>query len=66
MKLIVNGQPLEVPEGATVLDLLRCLALGTDAVAVERNGAVVRRARHAETRLEAGDQVEVVTFVGGG
>jgi thiamine biosynthesis protein ThiS len=37
-----------------------------DAVAVERNGALVRRRDWAAARLAAGDAVEVVTFVGGG
>jgi sulfur carrier protein len=35
-------------------------------VAVERNGAVVKRARHGEETLAPGDVLEIVTFVGGG
>jgi sulfur carrier protein len=42
------------------------LALGDGPVAVERNGDVVPRAEHASTRLERGDVVEIVHFVGGG
>jgi sulfur carrier protein len=37
-----------------------------DRVAVERNGAVVKKARHAEELLLDGDVLEIVTFVGGG
>jgi sulfur carrier protein len=62
----VNGEAREVPEGATVAALLQALALGGPGVAVEVNQEVVRRARHAEHALAAGDRVEIVTFVGGG
>jgi thiamine biosynthesis protein ThiS len=62
----VNGEEQTLPAGASVADLLRQLGLGAERVAVERNRGVVPRAAHAETRLVAGDALEVVTFVGGG
>lgn len=62
----VNGDDCEVPAGASVADLLRQLGLEPGRVAVERNRSVVPRASHGETRLEPGDALEVVTFVGGG
>lgn len=66
MRATVNGEPLELPDGLTVRSLLEQLSLAFDQVAVERNGAVVKRARHAEEKLEEGDVLEIVTFVGGG
>ncbi|NUP05798.1 MAG: sulfur carrier protein ThiS [Polyangiaceae bacterium] len=66
MKLVVNGDGLEVDEGTTVRALLDRLALGPGPVAVERNGEVVPRKTHADTVLSDGDQIEVVHFVGGG
>ena len=61
----VNGRETPLPSPASVAGALR--ALGLDGpVAVEVNGALVRRAAHRETPLRAGDRVEVVTFVGGG
>jgi len=66
MRATVNGEPLELPEGLTVQSLLEHLALAFDRVAVERNGAVVKRARHAGEKLKDGDVLEIVTFVGGG
>ena len=63
---MVNGEQREVPEGATVAKLLEILGATSDQVAVEVNAAIVRRARHHEVTLAAGDHVEVVTFVGGG
>jgi sulfur carrier protein len=66
VKLTVNGEPREVPEGTTLQGLLASLKIGAERVAVEVNAEVVRKAKHAEHRLQPGDQVEVVTFVGGG
>jgi len=66
MQLRVNGEAREVPYAVTVKALLEWLGLATNRVAVEVNAEVVTRARHAETVLKAGDEVEVVTFVGGG
>ncbi len=66
MKLTVNGETREVPQAASVSELLALLGLDAPRVAVEVNRAIVPRARHAEHRLADGDAVEVVTFVGGG
>ncbi len=46
--------------------LLGLLGVKPEHVAVERNRDLVPRARHAEATLDAGDDVEVVTLVGGG
>jgi sulfur carrier protein len=66
LKLSVNGEIREMPEGVTVRALLEAMELGRDRVAVEVNAEVVRRALHSECVLAEGDRVEIVTFVGGG
>jgi sulfur carrier protein len=66
MRVIVNDQATELPDTATVADLLVQLALPGTRVAVEVNRQLVRRVQHSDTRLNAGDIVEVVTLVGGG
>jgi sulfur carrier protein len=66
MQVFVNGQPREVPEAASLLQLLADLKLGRRALAVEINREVVPREAHASTRLAEGDRVEIVTLVGGG
>jgi thiamine biosynthesis protein ThiS len=66
MKLTVNGNPVELPDGSTVAALLVHLAVDAARVAVERNEDVVPRRTWTETQLSDGDAVEVVTFVGGG
>ncbi len=64
--VIINGETREVPAGSTIGTLLASLGLDARQVAVERNREIVPRAAYAETRLERGDQLEIVTFVGGG
>jgi len=66
MKLVVNGDALELEEGTTIAALVKKLGLDAGPVAVERNREVVPRADHATTRLSDGDVVEIVHFVGGG
>jgi thiamine biosynthesis protein ThiS len=66
LDLHLNGEPYQVAEGATVADLVAGLGRDPRTVAVERNGDLVPRARFAETRLGAGDRLEVVHFVQGG
>ncbi|MEY2786605.1 MAG: hypothetical protein RL277_2817 [Planctomycetota bacterium] len=66
IQIRVNGEPREVPEGTSVEALLGVLMLPRDAVAVERNARLVRKQERERTLLEAGDQIEIVTLVGGG
>ena len=62
----VNGRTMSVPAGSTVASLLLLLGVEKTRVAVEKNKDVVPRKSYDETALQAGDSVEVVTFVGGG
>jgi sulfur carrier protein len=66
MRIRVNGEDRDVADGATVASLLELLELPSGRVAVERNKRIVRRATHAETLLAEGDELEIVTLVGGG
>lgn len=66
MRLTVNGEVREAPEGTTVRALVEGLGLVDGPVAVERNREVVPRAEHASTLLADGDVLEIVHFVGGG
>jgi thiamine biosynthesis protein ThiS len=66
IEIVLNGERRAVPRGTRVDQLVALLELTPEQVAVERNRRLVRRAEHAATTLEAGDQIEVVTLVGGG
>lgn len=65
-ELIVNGKSEQYRDGLTVLALLEQRALAGKRVAVERNGEIVPKGRHAETVLAVGDRLEIVVAVGGG
>ena len=49
-----------------VSDLVRDLSLEGKRIAIERNGEIVPRSKHAETILVDGDKIEVVAAIGGG
>lgn len=66
VSITLNGEERRVAAGCTVADLVAALGLKATQVAVERNRELVRRADHAATVLAPGDQLEVVTFFGGG
>lgn len=66
MRVLINGEGREVPQGATVAALLGELQLTAERVAIERNRDILPRALWAATRVEAGDSYEVVQLVGGG
>ncbi len=66
IRITVNGTDRTIDQGMTVADLIRHLELRPEHVAVERNRDLVSRKHHAATPLCEGDQVEIVTLVGGG
>lgn len=64
--LTINGEHAELPRPMTVAELLEFRGLAGKRVAVERNGEIVPKSRHAEVALGAGDRIEIVVAVGGG
>lgn len=66
MRIMVNSEERELPEGMTLAQLIAELGLDRAACAAEVNRALVPKRDHAERRLADGDTVELVTLVGGG
>ena len=66
LSIVLNGSPHRCDDTLTVADLVRELALQGKRVAVERNGEIVPKSRQGDTRLAAGDRIEIVAAVGGG
>lgn len=66
MKIIVFGLPKEVPDDATVSEVLRVLDEPVKHVLVEINGRYVRQQEYDETRLQEGDRLEVIYPAFGG
>ncbi|GMX61145.1 hypothetical protein Elgi_09840 [Paenibacillus elgii] len=66
MRLTVNGEQREVDNAATVAELLSAFKLDNKILVVELNREIIDRTRYEEARLNDGDQIEIVHFVGGG
>jgi thiamine biosynthesis protein ThiS len=62
----LNGEPHEITGPMPVADLLAALGVDPRRVAVEHNLVVVKRDNYRSTMVAAGDEVEIVNFVGGG
>ncbi len=62
----VNGKQATIPEGLSVSEFLASRDLHERLVVVEFNGEILKRAKYPSTRIAAGDQIEIVHFVGGG
>lgn len=66
LKLRINGEPQALPAAMTVQALLEHLGVDHRQVAVERNRQIVPKSAYLNTPLCDGDDLEIVTFVGGG
>jgi len=66
ISITVNGDHKRVAAGLTLAQLATDLGLVPEKVAVERNLEVVPRSTLGEVRVEDGDDLEIVHFVGGG
>ncbi len=66
ISVTVNGEPRRIDGGMDVAALIERLGLDPRKVAVERNLAIVPKSAYAGTRLEDGDRIEIVHFIGGG
>lgn len=66
MKVIVNGDEHELPEGLSVAELVERIDLAGERIALEVNREVVPRSEYTSTTLADGDRVEIVRAIGGG
>jgi sulfur carrier protein len=66
LRVVANGDEVEVADGATVHDLLEQLGLGRRLIVVERNGEPVPKRELETTKLADGDRLELVRAVAGG
>ena len=66
LSIRVNGEHRRVHAGMSLSELVGELGLEPAKVAVERNLTVVPRSTLGEVMVEDGDDLEIVTFVGGG
>ena len=65
MTITVNGESRELPEATTLRALVQTFKLTPEKVAIELNRRLVKSDKY-DSLLKAGDEIEIVTFVGGG
>ncbi len=66
MRITVNGEPIDLPEGVTVAELIAQIGLSATVCAAEVNRNLVPKRDQDTRELRDGDAVEIVTLVGGG
>jgi thiamine biosynthesis protein ThiS len=66
ISVMLNGEPATIPQGLSVRGLLAFLKVDGSRVAVEVNRSIVRKSEWDSRAILAGEEVEVVHFVGGG
>ncbi|MFC4403187.1 sulfur carrier protein ThiS [Gracilibacillus xinjiangensis] len=67
MKLIINGDPLELQTDVkNIEELITALGLTDKSLIVEHNQTILKKQDHKKVSVSNGDQLEIVHFVGGG
>jgi len=66
MRVMVNGEAMDVPEGLNVGGLLDRLKVKREYTAVAVNREIMPKTQYADTPLKDGDKVEIVRPMGGG
>ena len=66
MRITVNGEERHLDTGTTLGELIAALGIGEKVMAAAVNMEIVKKERWGEQRLEEGDRVELLHFVGGG
>ena len=66
MEVLLNGERRQVPEGLNLEGLIEHLQIKSERVAIEHNRRIVKRDDWEQVKVQAGDELEIVHFVGGG
>jgi len=66
LQIRLNGEPHDLSGSLTIHGLLDTLGIEAERVAVEVNRRILTRSEFSVVTVSDGDDVEVVTFVGGG
>ncbi len=62
----VNGENKSIPQNISILNLLESYKLNKDRVVIELNRNILKQSDFESTILKKNDELEIVTFVGGG
>jgi sulfur carrier protein len=62
----VNGEDKLVPQNISILSLLELFKINKDRVVIELNKIILKKSDFEATILSGNEEIEIVTFVGGG
>ena len=66
MNIQCNGEPRTVDEQTTLHDLIISMQLVPATLVAEVNGKIIEHTGFTDQKLNQGDRVELIRFVGGG
>jgi len=66
MDVVINGEEKKVEENSTLKELIEKLGVADKVMAAAVNMEIVKKKDWATHRLQEGDRVELLHFVGGG
>jgi len=66
MNITLNGELREIPDTASVAQLVEILGLSNKRMAMEINEEIVPRSTFEQRIIQAGDKIEIVGAIGGG
>ncbi len=62
----INGEDKLIPQNISILKLIEMYKLTKDRVVIEVNKNILKKDQYETTNIKSNDEVEIVTFVGGG
>ena len=67
MNLHINGSVIEIPKTIqTISELIDHFDFNTPVIIVEHNNVILQKGEHETAKINDGDKIEFVQFVGGG
>lgn len=66
MDIICNGEKKAVDEQSTLSDLVDSFDIDPRTLVAEVNGKIIEHSNFPERKIEEGDRIELIRFVGGG
>ena len=66
MKVKINGKEQDTAGLVSLSELIESKGLSQKAIVIEHNYNIILKEKWPETILDEGDNIEIVSFVGGG
>ena len=66
MQVRINGKQIDLDKANNISDLIKSKTLQADRIVVEHNHAIISKDQWEYTNINDGDNIEIVSFVGGG